>query len=154
LKAILPKIFSMLFKMLVSLPLLDIGLANFVKTLDRGFLIEKENNSKARRLILKLSEACDRLPSSLFITGVTGRNEHAIFGGGFGDIYQASYAGKTVALKHMRTFHRNAEQRRIRLVGPHLSKVFHGVTLRAAILSGGTRLAESAAFFYPAFYWD
>ncbi|KAJ7886899.1 kinase-like domain-containing protein, partial [Mycena leptocephala] len=84
-------------------------------TLDRGFLIEKENNSKARRLILKLSEACDRLPSSLFITGVTGRNEHAIFGGGFGDIYQASYAGKTVALKHIRTFHRNAEQRRIRL---------------------------------------
>ncbi|KAJ7883964.1 kinase-like domain-containing protein, partial [Mycena leptocephala] len=84
-------------------------------TLDRGFLIEKENNSKARRLILKLSEGCDRLPSSLFITGVTGRNEHAIFGGGFGDIYQASYAGKTVALKHIRTFHRNAEQRRIRL---------------------------------------
>ncbi|KAF7335456.1 Kinase-like protein [Mycena venus] len=84
-------------------------------TLDRGFLIRQELNSKARRLILKLSEACDRLPSSLFITGVTGRDEHALFGGGFGDIYQASYNGKTVALKHIRTFHRDAEERRIRL---------------------------------------
>ncbi|KAJ7360826.1 kinase-like domain-containing protein, partial [Mycena albidolilacea] len=67
------------------------------------------------RLILKLCEACDKLPSSLFITGVTGRNEHAMFCGGFGDIYQASYNGKTVALKHIRTFHRDADQRRIRL---------------------------------------
>ncbi|KAJ6457246.1 kinase-like domain-containing protein, partial [Mycena sanguinolenta] len=67
------------------------------------------------RLILKLSEACDKLPSSLFITGVAGRTEHPAFGGGFGDIYQASYGGKTVALKHARTFQRDAEQRRIRL---------------------------------------
>ncbi|KAJ7286749.1 kinase-like domain-containing protein [Mycena rebaudengoi] len=65
----------------------------------------KRPKSKARRIILKLSEACDKLPSSLFITGVTGRDEHATFGGGFGDIYQASYAGKTVALKLVRTFH-------------------------------------------------
>ncbi|KAJ7809654.1 hypothetical protein B0H13DRAFT_1527423, partial [Mycena leptocephala] len=60
-------------------------------TLDRGFFPEREHNSKARRLIVKLSEACDMLPSSLFITGVTGRAEHATFGGGFGDIYQAKY---------------------------------------------------------------
>jgi hypothetical protein len=86
------------------------------QTLDRGFLPEKVHNSKARRLIIKLSEACDRLPSSLFITGVTGRAEHVTFGGGFGDIYQATYNGQAVALKHIRTFHRDAEQRRIRLV--------------------------------------
>ncbi|KAJ7731251.1 hypothetical protein B0H16DRAFT_1329411, partial [Mycena metata] len=85
-------------------------------TLDKGLLLEKEHNSKARRMILKLSEACDRLPSALFITGVTGRDEFALFGGGFGDIYQASYAGQRVALKHIRAFHRDAEQRRIRLV--------------------------------------
>ncbi|KAF7326880.1 Kinase-like protein [Mycena venus] len=84
-------------------------------TLDQGFFPERKHNPKARRLILKLSEACDRLPSSLFITGVTGRAEHATFGGGFGDIYQATYDGKAVALKHIRTFHRDAEQRRIRL---------------------------------------
>ncbi|KAJ7045251.1 kinase-like domain-containing protein, partial [Mycena alexandri] len=83
--------------------------------LDKGLLLEKEHNSKARRMILKLSEACDRLPSALFITGVTERDEFPLFGGGFGDIYQASYAGQRVALKHIRTFHRDAEQRRIRL---------------------------------------
>ncbi|KAJ7229234.1 kinase-like domain-containing protein [Mycena rebaudengoi] len=73
--------------------------------LDRGLLLERDHKSKARRIILKISEACDKLPSSLFITGVTGRNEHATFGGGFGDIYQASYGGKTVALKLVRPFH-------------------------------------------------
>ncbi|KAJ7224779.1 kinase-like domain-containing protein [Mycena rebaudengoi] len=84
-------------------------------TLDRGLLIEQEHNAKARRMIIKLSEACDKLPSSLFITGVSGRDHDATFGGGFGDIYRASYGGKTVALKHMRTFHRGSELRRIRL---------------------------------------
>ncbi|KAJ7224780.1 kinase-like domain-containing protein [Mycena rebaudengoi] len=84
-------------------------------TLDRGLLIEPEHNSKARRMIIKLSEACDKLPSSLFITGVSGRDDHATFGGGFGDIYRASYDGRTVALKYMRTFHRGSELRRIRL---------------------------------------
>ncbi|KAJ7279128.1 kinase-like domain-containing protein [Mycena rebaudengoi] len=83
--------------------------------LDRGLLLERDHSSKARRIILKLSEACDKLPSSLFIIGVTGRDEHATFGGGFGDIYRATYAGKTVALKHVRTFHRDADLRRIRL---------------------------------------
>ncbi|KAJ7231346.1 kinase-like domain-containing protein [Mycena rebaudengoi] len=83
-------------------------------TLDRGLLIEQEHNAKARRMIVKLSEACDTLPSSLFITGVSGRDNHATFGGGFGDIYRASYKGKTVALKQMRAFHRGSELRRIR----------------------------------------
>ncbi|KAJ7266627.1 kinase-like domain-containing protein [Mycena rebaudengoi] len=84
-------------------------------TLDRGFLIKQEHNSKAQRMIIKLSEACDELPSSLFITGVSGRDHNATFGGGFGDIYRASYGGKTVALKHMRTFYRESDLRRIRL---------------------------------------
>ncbi|KAJ7017023.1 kinase-like domain-containing protein [Mycena alexandri] len=70
----------------------------------------------ARRLIVKLSEACDKLPSALFVTGVVGRHAYPSFHGGFGDIYQASYAGSTVALKHMRTFtDRGQDQRRIRL---------------------------------------
>ncbi|KAJ7145858.1 kinase-like domain-containing protein [Mycena epipterygia] len=84
-------------------------------TLDRGFFLEKEQNSKARRIIIKLSEACDKLPSSLFITGVTEPDEHPTFGGGFGDIYRASYAGNMVAVKRVRTFHNDAEHRRIRL---------------------------------------
>ncbi|KAJ7719635.1 hypothetical protein DFH07DRAFT_707159, partial [Mycena maculata] len=61
------------------------------ETLDRGFLIDPEHSRKALRIIRKLSESCDKLPSSLFITGVTGREEHPTFGGGFGDIYRSSY---------------------------------------------------------------
>ncbi|KAJ7231353.1 kinase-like domain-containing protein [Mycena rebaudengoi] len=83
-------------------------------TLDRGLLIAQEHNSKAQRMMIKLSNACDKFPSSLFITGVSGRDDHATFGGGFGDIYRASYEGRTVALKQMRSFYRGSELRRIR----------------------------------------
>ncbi|KAJ7762210.1 kinase-like domain-containing protein [Mycena metata] len=85
------------------------------EVLDKGFLMAPEHSSKARRLIRKLSESCERLPSALFITGVSGREEHPTFGGGFGDIYRASYVNQVVALKHMRHFLRGAELRRIRL---------------------------------------
>ncbi|KAJ7145912.1 hypothetical protein C8R44DRAFT_549699, partial [Mycena epipterygia] len=59
--------------------------------LDSGFLTTPEHNRRARRIIRKLSESCDKLPSALFITGVSGREEYPTFGGGYGDIYQASY---------------------------------------------------------------
>ncbi|KAJ7656694.1 kinase-like domain-containing protein [Mycena rosella] len=84
-------------------------------TLDRGFLMAPEHSQKARRIIRKLSETCDKLPSSLFITGVSGREEHPTFGGGYGDIYRASYGNTTVALKHMRHFLRGSDLRRLRL---------------------------------------
>ncbi|KAJ7717076.1 kinase-like domain-containing protein [Mycena maculata] len=83
--------------------------------LDRGFLINQEHSRMAHRIIRKLSESCDKLPSSLFITGVSGREDQPRFGGGFGDIYRASYSNQTVALKHMRHFLRGADLRRIRL---------------------------------------
>ncbi|KAJ7213590.1 kinase-like domain-containing protein [Mycena pura] len=82
-------------------------------------------------MIVKLSKACDQLPSSLFISGVTGCDEYAVFRGGFGDIFQASYDGKTIALKLMRTFQDDPDQRRIRqqffreaLVWQHLRHPF------------------------------
>ncbi|KAJ6474388.1 kinase-like domain-containing protein [Mycena vulgaris] len=64
----------------------------------------RDECSKARRIINKLSEACDKLPSFLFITGVVDRDEYPTFVGGFGDIYRASYARKPVALKRVRIF--------------------------------------------------
>ncbi|KAJ7353599.1 kinase-like domain-containing protein [Mycena albidolilacea] len=85
------------------------------ETLDRGFMMAQEHNRMALRIIRKLSERCDRLPSSLFIVGVTGRDEHPSFGGGFGDIYRASYGDQRVALKRMRYFIRGSDLRRIRL---------------------------------------
>ncbi|KAJ6476149.1 kinase-like domain-containing protein [Mycena sanguinolenta] len=81
--------------------------------LDKGFLLE--HRQAARRLIRKMSEACDSLPSSLFITGVSERDENATFGGGYGDIYCASYGGKRVALKRLRHFLRGSDLRRLRL---------------------------------------
>ncbi|KAJ7765124.1 kinase-like domain-containing protein, partial [Mycena olivaceomarginata] len=57
-----------------------------------------------RRLMQKLSEAHDQLPTSLFIDGVSDADEHPTFAGGFGDVYRASYDGERVALKRMRTF--------------------------------------------------
>ncbi|KAJ7468565.1 kinase-like domain-containing protein [Mycena latifolia] len=81
--------------------------------LDRGFLMEQEYSSKAQRIIRKLSASSDKLPSSLFIGGVR-REEHPSFGGGFADVYRASWNNQTVALKHMRHFVRGDELRRIR----------------------------------------
>ncbi|KAJ6476179.1 kinase-like domain-containing protein, partial [Mycena sanguinolenta] len=81
--------------------------------LDKGFLLE--HRQAARRLIRKVSEACDSLPSSLFITGVSECDENATFGGGYGDVYCASYGGKRVALKRLRHFLRGSDLRRLRL---------------------------------------
>ncbi|KAJ7646718.1 kinase-like domain-containing protein [Roridomyces roridus] len=82
---------------------------------DRGFLIAPEENKKAQRIIRKLSEASDRLPSSLFIKGVTARDVHPTFGGGFSDVYRALYDKRPVALKRMRYFLEGADLRRINL---------------------------------------
>ncbi|KAJ6460461.1 hypothetical protein C8R47DRAFT_994005, partial [Mycena vitilis] len=72
---------------------------------------------KARRLMQKLSEAQDQLPTALFITGVYDPDEHPTFGGGFGDVYRASYDGKRVAVKRIRTFSSESTNPR-RLVSP------------------------------------
>ncbi|KAJ6463335.1 hypothetical protein C8R45DRAFT_516973 [Mycena sanguinolenta] len=51
------------------------------ETLDKGLLLAEDHSRMARRMIRKLSERCDMLPSSLFVTGVSGREEHPTFGG-------------------------------------------------------------------------
>ncbi|KAJ7147360.1 kinase-like domain-containing protein [Mycena filopes] len=83
--------------------------------LDRGSLPSAERTSQARRLIIRLSEARDQLPTSLFISGVSDHDEYPTFAGGFGDIYRASFGGSMVALKRIRMFHAGAESPRTRL---------------------------------------
>ncbi|KAJ6486720.1 hypothetical protein C8R45DRAFT_266801 [Mycena sanguinolenta] len=83
--------------------------------LDRVTLPDSKSRSKARQLMQKVSEAREQLPSSLFIEGVNDHDEHPTFGGGFGDVYQASYQGKMVALKRIRTFTADSTTHRIRL---------------------------------------
>jgi hypothetical protein len=72
----------------------------------------------ARRIIRKLSASCDTLPSALFITEITEKDQHPTFGGAYGDIYRASYGSQLVALKYMRQHPRGSDLRRIRLVSP------------------------------------
>ncbi|KAJ7290099.1 kinase-like domain-containing protein, partial [Mycena rebaudengoi] len=80
--------------------------------LDHALVHAREATSKARRLMGKLCEKCGKLPSSLLITGVTQRDEHISYPGGYGDVYRAMHQGKPVALKHMRMF-QDTDQRDI-----------------------------------------
>ncbi|KAJ7609207.1 hypothetical protein DFH06DRAFT_1017290 [Mycena polygramma] len=84
--------------------------------LDRGTLPDSNSRSKARRLMQKISAAHEQLPSSLFINGVNDPDEHPTFGGGFGDVYRASYRKRMVALKRIRTFTADSTTHRNRLV--------------------------------------
>ncbi|KAJ7067087.1 kinase-like domain-containing protein [Mycena amicta] len=79
--------------------------------LDRRQIVWGQEH-KLHRMIRKLSDASDRLPSSLFIQGISERGEHPVYGGGFGDIYRASYNTKPVALKLMRHFLHGLEARK------------------------------------------
>jgi hypothetical protein len=56
------------------------------------------------RLVVKLAENCGILPPALSITGVQNCSKDLVAGGGFADIFQASYKGKDVALKCLRCF--------------------------------------------------
>ncbi|KAJ7107508.1 kinase-like domain-containing protein, partial [Mycena epipterygia] len=78
----------------------------------------------------QLSEAQDQLPSSLFISGVDDRDEHPTFAGGFGDIYRASYQGKMVALKRIRTFTTDSTSNRMRLEFCREALVWQGLRYR------------------------
>ncbi|KAJ7748299.1 hypothetical protein DFH07DRAFT_696821, partial [Mycena maculata] len=59
--------------------------------LDRGSLQNAQYRSKARRLMQKLSETLEQLPSSLFIPDVNDYDAVPTFHGGFGDVYRASH---------------------------------------------------------------
>jgi Protein tyrosine and serine/threonine kinase len=61
-------------------------------------------------VLVRLSEVCDKLPSAIYITGVTGRDREPLVSGGFADIFRANYNGKVVALKRLRPL-QNARRR-------------------------------------------
>ncbi|KIK61707.1 hypothetical protein GYMLUDRAFT_165708 [Collybiopsis luxurians FD-317 M1] len=65
----------------------------------------------AQRILVKLSEHSDTLPTSLFIGGVNRRDPHPCTGGTFADIYRATYRDQDVALKRIRIFQGDAEGR-------------------------------------------
>ncbi|KAF9457390.1 kinase-like domain-containing protein [Collybia nuda] len=67
----------------------------------------------ARRLLVKLSEISGVIPKSLTIYSITLLEKEAIFGGGFADIYRASYEKLEVAVKRMRVFQRGQDHHKI-----------------------------------------
>ncbi|THU98994.1 hypothetical protein K435DRAFT_659807, partial [Dendrothele bispora CBS 962.96] len=72
--------------------------------IDKGYLLNHEDNALARMLLVGLSETSEDLPSSLFLKGIEGPDEHLNCGG---DVYQAMYNGQRVALKRMRVLQRD-----------------------------------------------
>ncbi|KAK7055202.1 kinase-like domain-containing protein [Favolaschia claudopus] len=85
------------------------------ETLEKRLLQDAEHR-RARRMVRRISEAFESLPSSLFIpNAVRTREIHPTCGGGFGDIYRATVDGKPVALKRMRQFLQGSDLRRIHL---------------------------------------
>jgi hypothetical protein len=74
-------------------------------------------------MIVKLCKACDQMPSTLYISGVTRCDEQPRFCGGFGDIFQAFLPEKNlkVALKRIRQFPGDKEPHRMRQVRSFVS---------------------------------
>lgn len=60
--------------------------------------------SLLRRLLIALARKTQRVPRSFLISGVHLPARDAVGGGGFADIFRASYRGQFVALKRLRTF--------------------------------------------------
>ncbi|KAF4569714.1 hypothetical protein EYR40_008693 [Pleurotus pulmonarius] len=61
------------------------------------------------KVMIRLSEICHILPSSLFLAGVDVLGNDATYWGSFSNVYRASYLGQTVALKRMRVFETDTE---------------------------------------------
>jgi hypothetical protein len=59
---------------------------------------------KAYRLLLGLFQACDIMPSSMFIHGVKPLGSNAVFNGGYADIFKASKDDQILALKRPRAY--------------------------------------------------
>ncbi|KAJ6579463.1 kinase-like domain-containing protein [Mycena vulgaris] len=83
-------------------------------TLHGDLPLVQEDRSGVQLVIQKLSRAYDKLPSSIFIHGVTDRDRYPCGGGGYADIYRALYRTKPVALKRLRLFIQGEDPRAIR----------------------------------------
>ncbi len=77
--------------------------------LDKGFLSNTKDTGKTlydavHKLNYQLSVACGILPGPLMVNGVVLLEKTAVSGGGYADIFLASYQGSQVALKRLRIF--------------------------------------------------
>lgn len=80
---------------------------------DLGGLKEKQ---KVHKFLVKLSENCGILPPILSVSGIVDCSKEPVNGGGFADIFRASFHGEEVALKRLRDFQVHHERERVRRV--------------------------------------
>jgi hypothetical protein len=91
----------------------------FITRADVGYQVfDRTGCSEVNRLLLKLCENFDTLPTSLFVTGIKRLDAEAMSGGGFADIYRGSLRNEVVALKRLRIFLNDQEHQK-------LHRVFH-----------------------------
>jgi hypothetical protein len=111
-----------------------------------------EDHCRLYRVLIKLSQEINRLPSNLFIkvhdVGVQ------VDGGGFGDIYRGTFRGEVVGLKSFRHFGGTAEEKNgFRKVFLLLS--YHGDSTANVpeldLLSRGAGVETAQSSAYPPF---
>ncbi|THH21605.1 hypothetical protein EUX98_g8333 [Antrodiella citrinella] len=74
-----------------------------------------DDRDAIRRLMLKLSTRCEKLPTSLFLMGVKCSETECYSVGSFADIYIGEYEGRKVALKRLRMFQMIHESKKNRM---------------------------------------
>lgn len=87
----------------------DMRLPSTATSSDGGFL------RAAHSLLVRLCQESRLLPSSLFIEGVflpEASRDAPLYFGGFGDIFEATYEGRAVALKRLRLFSQDSPETR------------------------------------------
>ncbi|KAL0953745.1 hypothetical protein HGRIS_004935 [Hohenbuehelia grisea] len=65
---------------------------------------DRRFSTRVLKLMIRLSEICHRLPSSLFVKDSVPLDTEPVSCGNFSDIYRAIYQGEVVALKRLRIF--------------------------------------------------
>ncbi len=82
-------------------------------SLEHGFRAIPRLSRKCRRRIhrvtVRLAQASDRLPSTVFIEGVALSDQHPVGGGSYADVYKGDFNGVEVAVKKVRIFIRQGE---------------------------------------------
>ena len=81
----------------------------------------QKQRQNAYKFLVKLSENCGILPPTLGIDGITDCGREPVNGGGFADIFRASFRGEEVALKRLRDFQVQQERKLVHRVSILLS---------------------------------
>lgn len=85
----------------------------------KGFSFDGEGEKHRRnayKYLVKLSESCGILPPTLSLSGIANCGKEPVNGGGFADIFRASYHGEDVALKRLREFQVHQTRERVHRV--------------------------------------